>query len=437
MDLFNLHSTRSYQEALTQEKRTLEQCLNIHDLPEIYHYWSNRHIRPKLLPFGFGSPNEMFATYLEKRCREQNGRSSRFVSLGAGNCDLEMELAQKLRALGHENFVIECLELNPAMLARGRAAAQQADLAGHLEFTECDLNSGIPAGACDAFIANQSLHHVVNLEGLFEQVKRSLSAAGTFIISDMIGRNGHRRWPEALSIVHEYWRRLPPSYRFNLPLNRYEEIMEDRDCSTVGFEGIRAQDILPLLLREFHFRFFLAYGNVIDPFVDRAYGHHFDANAEWDRAFIDEVHRRDEAAISSGALTPTHILAVVSNDSSQPCVFPGNLSPEFCVRWPDDPRRASASADRREADASRPAYEWGTWPHPAQRELEIACRHLAEAEARVKALEADVEKRTAWARGLEKEFEERTAWALSLKSEVEERTAWALRLEGELRGKIS
>jgi len=33
------------------------------------------------------------------------------------------------------------------------------------------------------------------------------------------------------------------------------------DCSKQGFEGIRAQDILPLLVKKFSFRSFLGFGN--------------------------------------------------------------------------------------------------------------------------------------------------------------------------------
>ncbi len=66
-----------------------------------------------------------------------------------------------------------------------------------------------------------------------------------FVTNDMIGRNGHQRWPEALEIVNQYWHELPEAYRYNKLLSRYEPEYMNWDCSTEGFEGIRAQDILP------------------------------------------------------------------------------------------------------------------------------------------------------------------------------------------------
>ena len=62
--------------------------------------------------------------------------------------------------------------------------------------------------------------------------------------------------------MHEFWRKLPPSYRFNRKLERYEEMFLNYDCSADGFEGIRSQDILPLLLENFHFHVFIALANV-------------------------------------------------------------------------------------------------------------------------------------------------------------------------------
>jgi hypothetical protein len=272
----------------------------------------------------------------------------------------------------------------------------------------------------------------LNLEGLFGQIKSCLKPHGSFIISDIIGRNGHLRWPEALDIVHEFWRKLPPSYRFNPLLNRYEELYENWDCSTEGFEGIRSQDILPLLVANFHFQLFVGFANVIDLFTDRAFGHNFDVKKAWDRAFIDQVHERDEQEMIAGHIKPTHMVAVVGNDPGAPALFHEPLGPEFCVR-PTHESQAPLTQTQKDP------YEWRSWPHSAQDELEIACRRLRDAEDRVqqrivvvKELTEELEVRTAWALRLDKEFEERTAWALRLDKELAEQRALAEELNREL-----
>jgi SAM-dependent methyltransferase len=417
----------SYLDSLAKEQQIYENCLDVHGLPPIFHYWTGHHLLPKLKPFGFNSPTDMFAQHLEKACRV--GVPARFVSLGAGNCDLEIDLAAGLQFRGHD-FTLDCLDVNPAMLERGRLAAERAGLSSKVNLVASDLNNWNPAGQYDAVIANQSLHHVVNLEGLFDSVQRTLRPGGEFLISDMIGRNGHQRWPEALAVIHEFWTKLPPSYRFNRLLSGYEELYQSWDCSVEGFEGVRSQDILPLLLERFHFHIFIPYGNVIDPFIDRAFGPHFDPSSSWDRAFIDAVHRRDDAEIASGRLTPTHMIAVVAKEPAEPR-FPGCLSPEFCVRAPDKQVKI---------DAPTPSpYDWSTWPHDPKTELQIACRHLADFGPQIQkttawalGIQSLLEERTQWASNLDQLLKDRAAWGFSLDKVIEERTAWALTLEADL-----
>jgi SAM-dependent methyltransferase len=428
----------AYAARLAAEKSIYRDCVNVHSLPDIFHYWSNHHVRPQLEAFGLSSPDDMFRKYVGERCERAKNSPARFISIGSGNCDLEIGLAAHLRSTGSADFIIDCLDLNPAMLERGRIAAAEQGLSRYINFVPGDFNEWTPTHEYDAVIANQSLHHVVKLEDLFAKIKTCLKADGSFIVSDLIGRNGHQRWPEALDIIREFWRKLPPSYRFNRALQRYEEIYENWDCSKEGFEGVRSQDILPLLLNHFHFKLFFGFANVIEPFVDRTFGYNFDASAAWDRSFIDDVHQRDEAEILSGRIKPTHMLAVMSRQPVTPVIFRAPLTPQFCLRDPSV--RAEAALIPASLDGSRPdAYDWHSWPHSPQREVEIACERLKKAED-------EVAKRTAWAMHLDKEFEEKTAWTVALRKEVEEwtarglrveklleeRTAWALQLEKEL-----
>src|ERR1017187_6700697 len=304
------------------------------------------------------------------------------------------------------------------MLERGRASAAEREVIAHVNFVQADFNQWIPEHEYDAVIANQALHHVLKLEDLFAQIKSALKPHGTLIVSEVVGRNGHQRWPEALEIVREFWRKLPPSYRFNQKLQRYEEMYLNYDCSADGFEAIRSQDILPLLLQNFHFEVFAAFANVIEPFVDRAFGYNFDAQAPWDCSFIDAVHQRDEQEFAAGRLKPTHILAVLGKDPSVRTLCHPPLTPEFCVRHI---QKVIA-----EPDGFSNPYEWHTWPHSPQSELEIACRRLDVAYGK---LNEELEQRTAWALKLQEEldqlnaqFEERTAWALELDRQLQTRT---------------
>ena len=417
----------SYDSRLRDETSRYESCLDVHSLPPIFHYWSERYVRPKLQAVGIEGPDAMFQDYLSRICAAPGGEPRTFLSIGSGNCDLEIEAAAFLRSHGHSDFVIECLELNGAMLERGEQAAAAASLTSHLRFTQADFNLWKAGRAYDAVIANQSLHHVLNLEGLLDQVRQALAPDSLFLISDMIGRNGHQRWPEALAIVGEFWRRLPPSYRHNQSLDRYEEMYENWDCAKESFEGIRAQDVLPLLLDRFHPHVFVAFGNVIDVFTDRAFGFHFNAESEWDRQFIDAVQDRDEAEMRAGGLTPTHLIAVFGHHAVACPQW--NLEPRKCVR------DAAALAEVPASDGSAGPYEWHSWPHGAETQLETVCTYLSRLgplQSRVATLEVDLEERTEWARRLEARADERTEWAVRLDEELKFRTEWAIKIKCEL-----
>lgn len=325
---------RSYDQRVERELQTYRDTEVVHDLPQIFHYWSHNHLRPIFEDAGIASIEAFFGDNLHAAAQRTGSAAPRFLSIGSGNCDTEVSVALALRAMGLKDFVLECMELNEDMLLRGKGHAESRGVAGNLAFTRGDFNSWTASARYDGIMANQSLHHVLNLEGLFSQVKAGLHEKGYFVVSDIIGRNGHMRWPEALRIVHELWRELPESHKYNHALKRFENPYENWDCASEGFEGIRAQDVLPLLLQSFHFKTFVAFGNVIDIFTDRGFGPNFKPDDPRDRAFIDNVHRIDEDGIAKGTLTPTHMIAVLSKEPVADPFFSRGLRPEACVRKP-------------------------------------------------------------------------------------------------------
>lgn len=327
-------STSDYDARIAHETVRFAGELDINALPAIFHYWSNTYLRPMLESFGFGHPEDFFAQSILAHARER-GIAPRIFSIGSGNCDAEVRIAQTLRASGLTDFTFECLDLTTAMLERGRQLAEANGLAERFHFTRADFNQWQPTRGYDVVMACQSLHHVVELEHLFDAIASTIGDRGIFVTYDMIGRNGHQRWPEALSLLQEFWCELPESSRYNLQLRRQEHEFQNWDCSVEGFEGIRAQDILPLLIDRFGFKLFFAFGNLVTPFIDRSFGHHLDATSERDRDFIDRVHARDQAEIEAGRIKPTHMMAVMTNDrSAEPRVYK-HLTPQFCVRRPD------------------------------------------------------------------------------------------------------
>src|SRR5882724_11545559 len=248
-----------YETRLRQQQEQYASGSEIHGPPEIFHYWSNRYIVPCILQvFGANSITEIYARPLMRML--DCGRQRRFVSIGSGDCSEEVKIAKRLLELGHSNFVILGLDVAETLIGEANAAIAREGLAEHVTSEFFDVNHGTIDGPVDAFIAHHSLHHIVELERLFDLIDQSLSPDGHFVSCDMIGRNGHMRWPETLRYVEAIWANLPDIKKYNWQLRQQYDQFLDWDCSNEGFEGIRAQDILPLLLRRFSFDAFVGCG---------------------------------------------------------------------------------------------------------------------------------------------------------------------------------
>lgn len=370
-----------YGQRIDAEQRFFSGCQDLYALPPIHGYWSDKYLRPQLEAFGFSHPERMFAGYFHRAVAASSESVPRFVSLGSGNCETEIRLAKLLIKWGLTDFTIDCIEMNDSLLADGAQRAKDGGVAAFVHPVKGDLNYWVPEGPYNGVLANSSLHHVSDLEHLFGAIQRGLKPSGTFVTSDMIGRNGHMRWPEALSIVQEFWRELPHAKRYNHLLRRHEHEYDNWDCSSEGFEGIRAQDILPLLIAYFEFDFFLPFANVVDPFIDRTFGPNFDIQDPADLQLIDRIHARDEAEILSGAIKPTHILAAMCAGRPGRNLSLNGLTPAFSVRSPVRvPQRtlvavAPTARDNESEPKARPTNYTDLWWNPAESGWGISIHH--------------------------------------------------------------
>src|SRR6476469_10837298 len=77
-----------YAARLVAEQEIYAEQEVVHDLPPIFHVWSNQTLKPMMDAVGIDSVDGLFASALESAYRERtHGEPARFVSIGAGNCD--------------------------------------------------------------------------------------------------------------------------------------------------------------------------------------------------------------------------------------------------------------------------------------------------------------------------------------------------------------
>lgn len=310
-----------HAERVSREIAVYRDTVDIHALPDIFHYWSHNYLRPDLEAV-FGSADLLGIFASEFMASIDRTGVSEIVSVGAGDGSVEMDIAERMLAKGFRQFRIDCLELSPHLIGRGEANARARGLGDIVRFIRADLTNWQAIRRYGAAFAHHSLHHIEALEHVFDEIQRSLCDQGAFITSDMIGRNGHMRWPEVEAILSRIWSAMPDHYRYNHQLSRHEPAFVNFDCTSEGsFEGIRAQDIMPELLKRFHFEKYVAWGGLTDVFVDRCFGHNLSQDNAEDCAFIDRLAQADRALLRLGAHTPTQLIAVMRK---HPCALISN-----------------------------------------------------------------------------------------------------------------
>ena len=93
-------ASRTYWSRFAYEARNFNDVADTNVLPEIFHYWSNTHLRPIYEEYGFSNPEQFFAKYLHQSAQACAEDCPVFASIGAGSCDTEVRVAKLLRESG-------------------------------------------------------------------------------------------------------------------------------------------------------------------------------------------------------------------------------------------------------------------------------------------------------------------------------------------------
>ena len=264
-------------------------------LPPIFHYWSGRYLQPRLAELGFGSPPDFYYAAIRDQAVARPGPVS-VLSLGSGACAMELGLAERLRAEGLP-ALIECVDFNASLMRKAEAEAVARGLAPWLRFTVRDGSNIADLGSKGVIIVNEFFHHVTELERVCAQLRGLLAPDGALVSFDVIGRNGHQLWPAVDQVVQRHWATLPETKRHDAYFGKVQARFVSVDHAAYSNEGVRAQDVVACLLREFDFELFLTFGAAVMPFVERRAGFNFSPDHAGDRELLDRIAGEDEAAL--------------------------------------------------------------------------------------------------------------------------------------------
>jgi SAM-dependent methyltransferase len=345
----------TYSRSVEREIAVFEGQQSLHDHGPSFHQYTRVAVKPAVeLAFGRHDVHEIYAESISSAVA-RSGIDS-VISLGCGDGAQERKVLRAAARLGLTPFRILGLELAPAVAERANAATEREGLADQMRVIVHDLNTGLPGdGDIAAVMAHHVLHHIIALESLFGFVSQRLHPEGVFVTFDMIGRNGHMRWPEVRPVMRKLWSLIPEAQRYDHVFGKLNRYYQDWDCSIEGFEGTRAQDILPLLAEHFSIGRFAAWGGLADAFVSPRFAPNFDANRPEDCAFLDYISKLEVALLDARATTPASMAAEFRSKrgyfSPAPGdetrlrralrfngeVFPSIHLPPFVSPWPAQP----------------------------------------------------------------------------------------------------
>src|SRR6266540_4016480 len=186
-------------------------------------------------------------SYLIGVAQEKNLTFERGLTLGCGAGRLE-------RALIREGVCgsFHGIDISEKAITAAREIAEKENLP--LTYEVADLNFvELPEKTFDLVAAQTSLHHVLFLERVAEQVWHSLKNNGYLWIHDFIGETQWQYDPRRLSITNQVLAILPEKFRKNKINNQLTTEIKRPEPGTLGspFESIRSGEIIPIFERWF------------------------------------------------------------------------------------------------------------------------------------------------------------------------------------------
>lgn len=174
------------------------------------------------------------------------GRPPRVLSLCAGTAATEAAL------LRGANVAVElCLvDIDESLLA----AACERDWSGsRISVLVQDVNKlDVAEASVDLVICVSGAHHLIELEHVFAQIRTALAPGGElWLIGEQVGPNGNRLDNAALAAANAVFATLPEEFRRNQRTGITDLTLPNQDCAEATFEGIRSDDIEPVLARYF------------------------------------------------------------------------------------------------------------------------------------------------------------------------------------------
>ena len=245
------------------------------------------------------------------------------LEIGCGGGDLAFEL---IRAG-------TCERIDAFDIAEGAIAAAQLKVRDQglstLRFHLLDGNTwSMPRNQYDFVYASHALHHIENLEHLFEQVATTLRPGGVLFASDYIGPSRMQYSDAAIAVMNRALETLPEAKR----LDRFGALKASIQRRPIEIylqydpsEAVRSAEIIPVMRRFFDVEV-VPMGTSLSFEVLLDVVHNFDPDDEADNALIDGIMRMEQQAERAGEAEPL-FACLVAHHRSVPPDMPPSIAP--------------------------------------------------------------------------------------------------------------
>ena len=182
----------------------------------------------------------------------------RALVLGCGSGWLERALAGR----GRFRSIVAC-DFAAETVNRAREAAARAGLES-IEYRVVDLEREPLDGPYGAIFANDVLHHITDLEGIYERIHDALAPDGKFLFCEYVGPNRFQYTDDRMDLINRYFRLVPDHLRRSHVtgqiLWRRERLSAEQVAKEDPTEAVRSEDVLPLATARFDVESVCRYG---------------------------------------------------------------------------------------------------------------------------------------------------------------------------------
>jgi hypothetical protein len=172
----------------------------------------------------------------------------------------------------------------------------------------------LPSETYDAVYAHAALHHVFQLEHLFDQIKKTLKLGGFFVVQEYVGPSQMQFPQHHLELADIFLKSIPERYR---RMQRQGGIKQEAPRLSLEMmnsvdpsEGIRASEIVSLVASRFEIRHLRYLGGTLLLLIFNEIAGNFKADDAEIMPFVNALIALDNFLVDNSVLPSYHVYMV-------------------------------------------------------------------------------------------------------------------------------